>query len=278
MAGLTRPYNVRLRPRFRKGLNNMQNRRHQQHSEVVQISPAMEMLCRALSRRDQLHASEVEILAALTQKQVHFGKGEELISAHSRVTSSCLVTAGITARAVMLEDGRRQLTALHVPGDFVDLHALLLKVMDHSVVAMTTCTAVFVPHADLTRLTEKAPHLTRLLWLSTTIDAAIQRETIASIGRRTPLKHLSHLICELYLRLEVVGLAADGRFQLSLTQSDIADLLGLSVVHTNRTIRNLRATGFVSWKGSDLEIRDFDRLADMAGFDPTYLSLVSEPR
>ncbi|MBU0585325.1 MAG: Crp/Fnr family transcriptional regulator [Alphaproteobacteria bacterium] len=242
------------------------------------MTPAIELLCRALSRRDGLSPEEIELLASLTQKKATFAKGTELISAHSRAYSSCLVTSGLTARAVMLEDGRRQLTALHVPGDFVDLHALLLKVMDHSVVAMTNCSAVFIPHADLTALTEKAPHLTRLLWLSTTVDAAIQREMIASIGRRTPLKHLCHLICELYLRFEVVGLAESGRFQLALTQSDVADVLGLSVVHTNRTIRALRATGFVSWRNFDIEIKDFERLADLAGFDPTYLSLVSEPR
>ena len=230
------------------------------------MTPAIELLCRALSRRDGLSPEEIELLASLTQKRATFAKGTELISAHSRAYSSCLVTSGLTARAVVLEDGRRQLTAL------------LLKVMDHSVVAMTNCSAVFIPHTDLTALTEKAPHLTRLLWLSTTVDAAIQREMIASIGRRTPLKHLCHLICELYLRFEVVGLAESGRFQLALTQSDVADVLGLSVVHTNRTIRALRATGFVSWKNFDIEIKDFDCLADLAGFDPTYLSLVSEPR
>lgn len=242
------------------------------------MTPAIELLCKSLSRRDELQQTEIDILEGLTQKKATFAKGAELISAHSRTNSSCLVTSGLTARAVMLEDGRRQLTALHVPGDFVDLHALLLKVMDHSVVAMTGCTAVFIPHADLTALTERAPHLTRMLWLSTTVDAAIQREMIASIGRRTPLSHLCHMICELYLRFEVVGLAGNGRFQLALTQSDVADVLGLSVVHTNRTIRDLRATGFVSWKNFDVEIRDFDRLADLAGFDPTYLSLTSEPR
>ena len=242
------------------------------------MKPALELLCKSLSRRDKLDAREIEILSSLNYKQMAFAKGAELISAHSRASSSCLIMSGLTARALHLEDGRRQLTALHIPGDFVDLHALLLKVMDHSVVAMNDCVAVFIPHAELVTLTEQAPHLTRLLWLSTTIDAAIQREMIASIGRRTPLNHLGHLICELYLRMEVVGLAEGGRFQLALTQNDIADILGLSLVHTNRTVRDLRATGLVSWKNSDVAIRDFDRLAELAGFDATYLNLLSEPR
>ncbi len=231
------------------------------------MNSATELLCKALSRRDALSQQEIDILASLNFKQMAFGKGAELISAHSRASSSCLILSGMTARALMLEDGRRQLTALHIPGDFVDLHALLLKVMDHSVVAMTDCVAAFVPHSELIALTEQAPHLTRLLWLSTTIDAAIQREMIASIGRRMPLKRLGHLICELYLRMEVVGLAKGGQFQLSLTQNDIADILGLSLVHTNRTIRDLRATGLVSWKNSAVAIQDFERLAEIVGFE-----------
>ena len=80
------------------------------------MNPAIELLCRALSRRDGLSPEEIELLASLTQKKATFAKGTELISAHSRAYSSCLVTSGLTARAVMLEDGRRQLTALHVPG------------------------------------------------------------------------------------------------------------------------------------------------------------------
>src|SRR5690606_4693181 len=116
-----------------------------------------------------------------------------------------------TARAVLMADGGRQFTTVHVAGDFVDLPALLLRQMDHSVVALSDCTVVFVPHADLVTITEQAPHLTRLLWLATMIDGAIQREMVASLGRRTPLQHLAHLFCELYLRLEIVGLAANGR-------------------------------------------------------------------
>ncbi len=242
------------------------------------MTQAMNLLCKSLSRRDRLQPDEIAMLEALTQAKSTFAKGEELVSVHQRAHSSCLIVSGLTARTVLIEDGRRQLTALHIPGDFVDLHALLLKTMDHSVVAMSDCTAVFVPHTDLIALTQKSPHLTRMLWLSTTIDAAMQREMIASIGRRTPLKHLAHLMCELYLRLEIVGLAEDGKYSLPLTQSDIADVLGLSVVHTNRTIRDLRDTGLVVWKNSDVEIRNFDRLADMAGFDPVYLNLVCEPR
>ncbi len=239
---------------------------------------AIDQLCRSLLRRDHLDSEERSILAGLRQVEGHFKKGSDIIAEHSRPAASCLLVSGLTARAISLADGRRQLTALHVPGDFVDLHALLLRKMDHSVMALTDCRVVFVPHPDLISITEKAPHLTRLLWLSTTIDAAIQREMIASVGRRTPLQHLAHTICELYLRLEVVGLATGGNFRFAITQSELADVLGLSLVHTNRTVQDLRATGLVQWNQTEVHVSDFDRLARLAGFDPTYLNMSSEPR
>lgn len=245
---------------------------------MTQLTLAMEQLCRALGRRDRLSSDELSTLGELRQVEALFKKGSDIIAEHSRPSSSCLLVSGLTARAITLADGRRQLTALHVPGDFVDLHALLLRKMDHSVMAMTDCSVVFVPHQDLVAVTEKAPHLTRLLWLSTTIDAAIQREMIASVGRRTPLQHLAHTFCELFLRLEVVGLAEGGRFRFAITQSELADVLGLSLVHTNRTVQDLRATGLVHWNQTDVQIADFDRLSRLAGFDPTYLNLSSEPR
>jgi len=245
---------------------------------VSTASIAIQQLCRSLLRRDTLSDQEMRILAGLRQVEAHFKKGADIIEEHSRPTASCLLVSGLTARAISLADGRRQLTALHVPGDFVDLHALLLRKMDHSVMALTECRVVFVPHPDLVAITENAPHLTRLLWLSTTVDAAIQREMIASVGRRTPLQHLAHTICELYLRLEVVGLAESGKFRFAITQSELADVLGLSLVHTNRTVQDLRATGLVQWSQTDVQITDMDRLTWLAGFDPTYLNLSSEPR
>ncbi|MGE0500877.1 MAG: Crp/Fnr family transcriptional regulator [Rhizobiaceae bacterium] len=238
----------------------------------------IELLYRSLRRRDRLSDDELDILSKLTQKAASYGRGAEIIADRSRPSSSCLLVSGLTARAVFLPDGRRQLTAIHVPGDFVDLHALLLKTMDHSVIALTSCAVVFVPHPDLIEVTEKAPHLTRVLWLSTTIDAAIQRELIASIGRRSPLQRLAHLICELFLRLDTVGLATGGSFAFGITQTDLADILGLSLVHTNRTVQELRATGLVTWNQAEVAIADFDRLAKLGRFDDTYLNLNAEPR
>ncbi|MET3889970.1 CRP-like cAMP-binding protein [Bosea sp. OAE506] len=238
----------------------------------------LHVLVTSLSLRDEVDPEEAALLEGLTFRRRLLRKGEELVAQHSQPSESCLVLTGVTAREVLLDDGKRQITALHIPGDFVDLHAFLLKVMDHSVVALTDCEAAYVPHRELLRVVERSPHLGRLFWLSTVIDGAIQRAWITSGGRRSATAHFGHLICELYLRLEAVGLASEGRFVFPVPQNELADALGFSLVHVNRTLQDLRATGLVSWKGSAVSILDFDGLARLSQFDPTYLNLIRMPR
>ncbi|HEY5796861.1 MAG TPA: Crp/Fnr family transcriptional regulator [Bosea sp. (in: a-proteobacteria)] len=235
-------------------------------------------LINALGGRDELTEEDRARILGLTQRKKSFPKGAQLVIEHTRPPESCLITGGLAAREAFLADGSRQISAIHVPGDFVDLHAFLLKLMDHSVVALTDCEAIFVPHSDLLRISEQAPHLTRLFWLSTVIDGAIQRAWIASIGRRSPMSHISHLLCELYLRLQVAGLVVDDAFDLPVTQYDLADMMGLSLVHVNRVLKSLKRTDYFTWEAGRVHIRDFDALAKLGDFDPTYLNLTREPR
>lgn len=241
-------------------------------------SIAAEALLRYLECRDKVTQAERSLVAGLTMRFRAFSKGEELVGENSRPSESCLVLSGFTGREVLLKDGTRQITAIHVPGDFVDLHALLLKLMDHSVVALTDSYAAYVPHQELVRISEAAPHLSRLFWLSTVVDGAIQRAWIACIGRRKPLHHLGHLICELSMRLNAVGLAPRHEFDFPVTQAQLADVLGMSLVQVNRTLQQLRRTGLISWKGATITIHDFPGLAELSDFDPTYLNLIREPR
>ena len=235
-------------------------------------------LAKALERRDKLSPEEHRLIEQLPARKRRFESGEELVSEHSEPSESCLVLSGLVARAQFLTDGKRQLTAVHIAGDFVDLHALLLKVMDHSVVALTPCEAAFIPHQSLVAVVERAPHLGRLFWLSTVIDGAIERNWVTSLGRREAAVHLAHLICELFARLETVGLVRDNSFDFPLKQTDIADMIGLSLVHTNRTIQELRSSGLIIWERKVMTIVDQQRLRDFAEFDPTYLNLVKRPR
>lgn len=203
--------------------------------------------------------------------------GVDIAQQYSSPAYSSLVLDGFAARYVVLLNGARQITELNVPGDFVDLHSLMMNPMDHGVVALTDCAISRAPHEGLRRLTETEPHLTRLLWMDTLIDAAVHRQWIAGLGRRTALARLSHLLCELYLRLVTVHRAGDWRMELPLSQAVLADVLGLSDVHVNRSIAQLRASGLVAWTGRVIELRDWDALAKQAEFDPAYLRLSKAP-
>lgn len=235
-------------------------------------------LLASLERRDQVTTEEKSALARLGWRFKDYPRGAEIIHDRSRPFESCLLIDGYAARVGYLRSGRRQLTAIHIAGDFVDLHGLLLKVMDHSVVALTDCRVAFVEHTELQKLAGEQPHLWRLLSLLLTIDSAIQRSWLVSLGRRNPTSHLAHLICEIYLRLEIVGKARDNQFEFRIGQAELADMLGLSVVHTNRTLQELRAQNLLTWRNGVINITDWNALANVAEFDSVYLNLFREPR
>jgi CRP-like cAMP-binding protein len=235
-------------------------------------------LLRKLERRDVLSDEEKQVLAGAVARVKEIRMDEDLVRDGDRPTESTLLLEGIAARYKLLRNGRRQITALHISGDFVDLHSFLLKTMDHGVVALTRCRVGLVPHSTLREITETHLHLGRLLWLSTLIDAAIHREWLVAMGRRPALNQLAHLVCELFLRLQAVGLAQDMSFELPLTQAELGDVLGLSTVHVNRVIQQLRTDGLVTWSEKRIVLEDWTRLQEVAEFDPTFLNLDNEPR
>jgi CRP-like cAMP-binding protein len=168
-------------------------------------------LIRKLEQRDRLSEEEKRVLEGVIVRVKEFRPDEDMIREGDRPTESTLLLEGFAARYKVLTDGKRQITAIHVAGDFVDLHSFLLKQMDHAVLALTRCTVGTVPHETLRGITESHPHLARLLWLSTLIDGAIHREWLVAMGRRSATGHTAHLLGELFLRLQAVGLTQDNR-------------------------------------------------------------------
>lgn len=235
-------------------------------------------LIRRLERRDVLSDEEKEVLRAAVASTRDAGPGEDLVREDSRPRESTLILEGFTGRYTILKDGKRHISALHVAGDFVDLHGFLLKTMDHGIVTLSPCRIACVPHDALGDITERYPHLTRLLWLSTLLDAAIYRTWLVCLGQKDALARMAHLICELALRLEVVGLAKRRRFRLPITQAEFGDALGMSTVHANRTVQELRARSLITWQDQQLTILDWDGLNRVAEFNATYLNLEREPR
>lgn len=239
-------------------------------------SPTITPLIRKLGRRDTLSAAECDALARVLGPERAIPAGAPLIEPGDRPNFSTFLVSGLCARFNMTVSGGRQLTEINVAGDFVDLHSLLMRQMDHGVVALGDCVIAPAAHADLRRLTEQHPHLTRMLWLETVIDGAIHRQWLVTMGQQDAASRLAHLVCELYRRLEAVGLASDGRFRLPMTQGDLGDVLGLTPIHVNRVLMDLRREGLIEWKAAQVTIPDWDRLATFARFDPTYLRLQSD--
>lgn len=248
-------------------------------SEAAEEEDRMiEILFRNLERRDVLPESYRSRLSEIIVRERRFAKGEDIVADGSRPTYSTLLAEGFAGRYKLTHEGARQITSLHVPGDFVDLHAFLLKTMDHGISALSPCTVVLVDHAGLKRITEQVPHLTRMLWLDTLITGSIHRSWIVAMGRRSKSSHLAHILCELYVRLQAVD-RVDGRsFHFPLSQGEMADVMGLSLVHINRVIQTLRQENVISWNNQTITVLDWDRLQALAEFDPTYLNLWSEPR
>ena len=231
-----------------------------------------------LEHRDHMTDDEKAHLRKLVTLERHFARGEDIVQERSRPKYSTLMLEGFSARYKLTQSGSRQITALHLPGDFVDLHAFPLRLMDHGIMAMSPCRVALVDHGYLTAITEGMPHLTRLFWLQTLIDGAMQRERIVAMGRKSAKSHLAHLFCELFVRLKVVKLTDGYSFNLPLTQQELSDVLGLSIVHLNKTLQTLRRDKVLTFEGEVVTILEWDRLSEIAEFDPTYLSLQIEPR
>lgn len=232
-------------------------------------------LLAVLDRHESISERERQALAGLPWRQQHYEDGAEIIPEGHRPTESCVLVKGLTANVRYLASGDRQLTAIHVPGDFFDLHGLFLKVLDHGVVALTECQVALVKHDHLRKLVAEHPRIGSLFTASVAREGALQRTWIVCMGRKDPVRRIAHLVCEIYRRLEVIGQANDLHFDFAVTQAEIADLAGLSVVHTNRAMQELRATGLLSWQGSDIRISNWTGLAALAGFDETYLGMQS---
>lgn len=208
--------------------------------------------------------SAVARTATFTAKQI-------MVRQQVPLTQCTLLLEGFVERYRDTPEGRRQILAIHIPGDFVDLHSYPLKRLEHSVAALTDVKVAMFPHTAVRALTAQSPTLTELLWRSTLIDAAINREWIVSVGARSAVVRLAHLFCEMYVRLERIGMVPDRTFALPLTQVDLADATGLTAVHANRMLRQLREQGLVAFRHGEVEILDWDGLRALADFDPAYL-------
>lgn len=226
-----------------------------------------------LRRRFEISSEEERVVRDLFAEIRRVPADEVIVHAGEELNVSLLLVEGWLARTKDLAGGERQVTELHVPGDFADLHGFALKRLDHDVATMSDCRIAVAPHEKIREMIEKHPRLGRIYWFVTNLDAAIQRELTLSLGQRSAISRMAHLFCELYARLNVVARSRDDGYEFPLTQRELSECLGLTVVHANRTLQELRRRGLVELENRHLRILNRRGLEGLAEFDPAYLYL-----
>ncbi len=220
-----------------------------------------------------LTAADHEVLEGFCHGGQRIGVRQDLIQEGADPRFVHIVLEGIACRYKMLPDGSRQIMALLLPGDFCDLHVAILGTMDHSIGTLSPCCIARLGRSTVEDLAFSHPRIMRAMWWATLVDEAILREWIVGMGRRPADRRLAHLFCELLVRLQTVGLALEAHYDLPLAQYDLADILGLTPVHVNRMLQQLRTDSLITLTGKRLTIPDVPRLKDFADFDPNYLHL-----
>ena len=200
---------------------------------------------------------------------------EDVVKAGDKPTAAVVVLRGFLQRYVSRRDGSRQIHAFYIPTDAPSLESLQLEVMDNSLCAIVPSTVGIVPHGELHEIMRGRPHLLRLIWRSSLIQAAMFREWLMRNSRLPADAAMAHLFCEIFVRSKAAGLVEDGSCDMPVTQEMLADALGLTGVHVNRTLQTIRDTGMVEHKNGRLIVHDFPRLAGYADFDPAYLHIRS---
>jgi len=242
------------------------------------ISSEHGRLIRKFVSISRLDAGDQQALASLPLRTRSVEAGVDVIPQGSVPTECCFVIEGLMCRYSMTSSGRRQIVSFHIAGDLPDRDSLHLPRLDHSVGSVSAGRLAFIPHAAITPLLEKHPNIAVALWRDAVVDAGVFRQWLTSLGRRSARQRVAHLLCEMFTRMEALGLADVDHFAFPVTQAQLGDALGLSSVHVNRTLQELRTSRLITWKGSVVTIDDGPGLRRIADFDPSYLELSPMPR
>lgn len=227
-------------------------------------------LCKLEKRSPFSEAARTAFLA-LPVRQEQFPANHTIVSEGGRPTRSCLLTTGFVSRNKSLRNGQRQIVGFHVPGDMVDLQSALVMVADHSIQTHSPSTMLTIAHADLLEIAARFPEVGRTLWFDTLVDAAIFREWTLNVGARTAAAGTAHLLLEMHYRLKTAGLAEDGSFELPVSQAELADAVGISAVHMNRSLQALRGQKLIRTFRKTVTIENMPAMVELAEFTPGYM-------
>jgi CRP-like cAMP-binding protein len=240
------------------------------------LHPHDNPLIRKLGSVFTLAEDERQALEALPMQVMVIKDDQDIVRMGDRPSRSCLILSGFAATYKVTAGGKRQIVSFAIAGDIPDLQSLHLKTLDTSIATISTCRVGFIPHEALRDICLRYPRIGAAFWRETLIDAAIFREWVMNVGQREAYQRMAHVLCELLVRLRAVGLAEDHACELPITQAEFADAIGITTVHVNRVLQQMRADGLIESKGTQIKIPDWDKLKQAGEFDPAYLHLASD--
>jgi CRP-like cAMP-binding protein len=229
----------------------------------------LEQFLRRLLLRSQLTAEQQDAIRALPGRVEKVGAGRDVIVPGEHTEESCAVVRGLMSRFDMMLDGDRQTVALYLPGEMCDLHSVPVETSGWGLEAVAETTLLFVPHDALRELTNDAT-IALAFWRDTTVDGSILAKWVANMGRKQAAGRVAHIFCELGMRVEQLGLGSRTEYDLPMTQAQVAEAVGMTTVHLNRTLKTLGEDGLTFLRGK-VRIADWNAAAELAEFDPAYL-------
>lgn len=230
-------------------------------------------LLEKLEVRKALHPADQAALLNLPHKIKPLRRHEFIAREDEIARECCILISGFAMRHKVAGNGLRQIFSLHMRGDVVDLHNSLLGRADHNLEMLSGGEGAFIPVEAIRELTLAHPAIGHAMWCETLVDAALFREWMLNIGRRDARSRMSHLLCEIGVRLELAGLGEATEYDLPMTQEELGDALALTSIHVSRTLKSLEIEGLVKRTNRSVTIVDWHALAKLGDFDSGYLHL-----
>lgn len=242
-----------------------------EHDVPASQQAALERFLKRILLRSPLTQEERNAILGLTSSTFEVRAQRDFIRPRDKVEHACLVGEGLIGRFDQMAGGARPITAFYIPGDMCDLPSVVMPIAGWGMTALTNSVLYQIAHEDLRRLVVKYPNIAMAFWRDVTVDAAILSKWIANIAQMRALAKVAHLLCELGMRMEAAGLGKRNRYALPLSQAQIADAVGLTSVHVNRVIQELRATGMMTMQDHLIEILDWNEFTELAEFSLRFL-------
>lgn len=237
------------------------------------FTPQNNPLVQKLESIFSLAEDERLALANLPMQVMLLRGDQDIVREGDRPSRCCLFLGGLGCTYKITAEGRRQIVAFNIPGSIPDLQSLHLETLDISVGTLAPSKVGFINHEALHDLFDCHPRIAEAFWRKALIDAAVYREWVINIGQRDAYSRMAHFLCEMIVRLKAIGLASDKSCDLPITQAELGDAMGISTVHVNRVLKQMRADGLIRIEGTVVIIQDWEGLQQAGDFDPIYLHL-----